>query len=643
MSLVFTNSNCVGCNRCISACSCLGANIATIGEDGKNRIDVDENRCIACGACFDACEHEAREFIDDTERFIQALKKGEKISIILAPAFKANYPKQYEMYLGMLKKLGVNHVISVSFGADITTWAYIKYITENRFYGGISQPCPAVVGYIEKYIPEILPKLMPVHSPMMCTAIYVKKYLGIKDKLAFISPCIAKKNEIDDDNNRGLMSYNVTFEHLVKYLTENPIKGATPYKDEIEYGLGSIYPMPGGLKENVYWLLGEDALVRQMEGEGHMYSYLEKNKMRIKDGKTPYLFIDALNCSGGCIYGTGIEEKNSHNEEIFEEIQRIKMSCKNNDKKSAWGRSLSPKKRLDALNKQFKNLNLKDFIRHYSDKSALCKVKEPTESEIQDVFHELRKDSVEKQTINCGCCGYANCREMASAIFNGFNNVNNCVHYTKDVAIKEKEENEALALEIRATTEQMEAQKVSLVSEINENFAHLYKEIDAITEVSERNSLQCVEISDAMTEMDSFITNLKDLLSSITVDLQKLSSNNSQVISIASQTNLLALNASIEAARAGDAGRGFAVVADEIKTLAENSRNAADDSNANNEGINSNVTILLEQIASLAETISGVNGKTQVLVESSEESKTSVGTMIAVVEKVKSKLEEMVK
>ena len=37
---------------------------------------------------------------------------------------------------------------SVSFGADITTWGYIKYITENNFYGGISQPCPAVVGYI---------------------------------------------------------------------------------------------------------------------------------------------------------------------------------------------------------------------------------------------------------------------------------------------------------------------------------------------------------------------------------------------------------------------------------------------------------------------------------------------------------------
>lgn len=46
---------------------------------------------------------------------------------------------------------------------------------------------------------------------------------------------------------------------------------------------------------------------------------------------------------------------------------------------------------------------------------------------------------------------------------------------------------------------------------------------------------------------------------------------------IAAQTNLLSLNASIEAARAGEAGRGFAVVADEIRTLADQSKEAANE------------------------------------------------------------------
>lgn len=641
MSLVFTNNNCVGCNRCISACSCLGANIATTNQAGNNRIEVDENRCIACGACFDVCEHKAREYNDDTGEFIEALKHGEKISILLAPAFKANYPQMYENYLGMLKKLGVNRIISVSFGADITTWAYIKYITENNFYGGISQPCPAVVGYIEKYVPEILPKLMPVHSPMMCSAVYVRKYLGVSDKLAFISPCIAKKNEIDDSNNRGLMSFNVTFDHLVKYLEKNPVKDYKPYTDEIEYGLGSIYPMPGGLKENVYWLLGEDALVRQMEGESHMYHYLEQNKLRIKENKTPYLFIDALNCSGGCIYGTGIEEKNSHNESIFEEIQKIKIASKNNSKKSAWGKKLTPEKRLAALNKQFADLKLDDFIRRYTDKSNSCKAKNPEASQIKRIFDEMLKDTPAKQTINCGCCGYSNCTEMAKAIYNGFNNIGNCVHYVRDLALIEKEENKQLAKEIQNTTEAMELQRSRLVSEINENFASLYKEIDFITAGSDENARQSVEISEAMTDIDTFISNLREMLSLINADLKKLSDNNGQVISIASQTNLLALNASIEAARAGESGRGFAVVAEEIKNLAENSKRTADDSNTNNVEINRNITKLLSDIEKLGETITGINNKTQSLAASSEESTASVNTMIQVVEGVKRKLEEM--
>ena len=189
-SLIYTNQKCVGCNRCISVCPVLTAN-AEHEENGKKSIQVNGKQCVACGACFDACEHDAREYEDDTERFFRDLRKGEKISILVAPAFLANYPTEYGRVLGGLKAMGAKRIINVSFGADITTWAYIKYITEHHFTGGISQPCPAIVRYIEKYIPELIPKLVPIHSPLMCAAI--EEVSECKGKTGVYQPMHCKK------------------------------------------------------------------------------------------------------------------------------------------------------------------------------------------------------------------------------------------------------------------------------------------------------------------------------------------------------------------------------------------------------------------------------------------------------------------
>ncbi|HBA96884.1 MAG TPA: transcriptional regulator, partial [Lachnospiraceae bacterium] len=100
---------------------------------------------------------------------------------------------------------------------------------------------------------------------------------------------------MEEPSNKGYIHYNVTFAHLMEYVKNNNIYGQL-CSDEIEYGLGSLYPAPGGLKENVYWFLGESVFIRQIEGEKHLYDFLKNNKDRIEKGRTPYLFIDALNC-----------------------------------------------------------------------------------------------------------------------------------------------------------------------------------------------------------------------------------------------------------------------------------------------------------------------------------------------------------
>jgi len=641
--LVRTNENCVGCNKCINVCSCTGATLAIESDDGKNIIEVDGSKCIGCGACFDACKHDAREYVDDTEAFFQALQRGEKISLLIAPAFLANYPREYERVLGGLKKLGVNRMISISFGADITTWAYLNYVKKHSFTGGISQPCPAVVSYIEKYIPELLPKLFPVQSPMMCGAIYAKKYMGLNDKLAFISPCISKKLEIESKRGQGLISYNVTFDHLMKYVREHNISGPSA-KDEIEYGLGSIYPTPGGLKENVYWFLGEDVFIRQVEGEKHMYHYLEKNKDRIAKGDMSYLFIDALNCSQGCLYGTATEPSKNASDDVLIEMMRIREESKNNKRFHTWSRKLSPAQRLRQLNKQFSKLNLDDFICSYTDLSQECEYAIPSSAELDAIYNDMDKTTASSRNIDCSCCGYDTCEQMAIAIHNGFNHKENCIHYIKGQVEIEKDTANELAAQVQAEKQTISDQQqiiLQTIANVNQEFQSVHTAVSEMVEGNNNSAVECTDISNSMMNITEFCRQLNDSMDQINDYIHELTSNNEEVVSIASQTNLLALNASIEAARAGEAGKGFVVVADEINHLASDSSETASKSNEIQEHVLRSVAQIIEDTKKLTETISEVNGRTQNLAAVTEEISASADTILESTEDVKASLEKL--
>ena len=52
-------------------------------------------------------------------------------------------------------------------------------------------------------------------------------------------------------------------------------------------------------------------------------------------------------------------------------------------------KKLTPEERLKYLNKQFEKLDLNDFLRKYTDKSAMCKFSVPNSRELDKIFVDM--------------------------------------------------------------------------------------------------------------------------------------------------------------------------------------------------------------------------------------------------------------
>jgi len=604
--MVFTNEKCVGCNKCIRSCPVLTANVASAGK-----ISVSEEMCIQCGACFDNCHHGARDFEDDTQKFLDGLRNGKEMSVIVAPAFIANYPKIYKKVYGYLKSLGVKHIYSVSFGADITTWAYISYLKETGKQGLISQPCPAIVNYIEKYQPELIPMLVPLHSPMLAEAVYLKKYQKVTEDLVFLSPCIAKRLEINDKNTGGYVKYNVTFKKLMEAI-ENKYQNAAEAEEESTYGLGARYPKPGGLKECVHFFCGPQTAVLQVEGEAEAYKFLKEYAER--KSNLPFM-VDILNCQKGCIRGTATDDSidDTDVELAINEMNKLVKNEKEKHSRNPWNSTLSLEKRWELFCEQFKALDIKDFTRNYTSKKV--DVKTPSARELDTIFNDMNKNTRESRCIDCSCCGYETCTDMATAIYNGTNFKENCIHYIKGLAEIERAEIE----EIHEKSMQEQARHNALLHEIIEQFDALNEGVTTLSEANTMIADDTTEITRVVAELSAECERIKESLGFFYEFVEVYKSSNDDIAGIANKTNLLSLNASIEAARAGENGKGFSVVAGEIRNLATSTKNLIEENNQQAEETVPRITASIEGIKALLNQIGAMGDRITSIAATTEE------------------------
>ena len=290
-------TKCVNCHKCIAVCP-----IKYCNDGSGETVKVINDMCLGCGACITACTHGARSYRDDLIEFMDALKRKEKIIAIVAPAIASNFPDQYLKINTLLKKMGVEAIFDVSFGAELTIKSYVDHIVNKKPKAVISQPCPAIVTYIQIYHPELLQHLCPADSPMMHTMKMVKEFYPqyAKHQMVIISPCVAKKREFEEV---GIGDYNVTIRSIKDLIDYNNINISK--FDETDYDnppaeRAVLFSTPGGLLRTAEREVPTIAQIsRKIEGIETIYPYLERLDEQITAGYAPVL-IDCLNCHAGC-------------------------------------------------------------------------------------------------------------------------------------------------------------------------------------------------------------------------------------------------------------------------------------------------------------------------------------------------------
>ena len=106
---------------------------------------------------------------------------------------------------------------------------------------------------MRKYHPELTDRIMPIVSPMVATALAVKKRYGQHVRCVFIGPCVAKKAEILDPEIVGVVDEVLTLVELERVLTARGIDPALAPPSDFDppyAGKARIYPVPGGMLES---------------------------------------------------------------------------------------------------------------------------------------------------------------------------------------------------------------------------------------------------------------------------------------------------------------------------------------------------------------------------------------------------------
>lgn len=399
-------SNCKDCYKCIKHCP---VNAISYSD---NRVCIDFDKCILDGTCVNVCPQKAKKVKTSLPELKEALKNGEKVIASIAPSFYAYYDfDKTGCILSFLKSQGIFRVEQTSQFAKINAIKHYEYMKITKL-PVISTACPVIVKLIENFYPDLINLLAPVDSPMVLHAKEIKENYP-DSKVVFIGPCLAKKNEADENG----IEYALSFNELEEWMNDENFSfdKVTPefFNDDYIYET-STYPLEGSLLT----LCGADKELSkdEMISLSGLEEIMEFLKYLRGKSNVQYKMIEMLACKNGCINGP--LKPSSYCEANYFEIEE-KFNKEIN---------MFEKKDQKILNINKYPLSRR-FANHYEEEVM------PTEEQIRATLRSMEKYTKEDE-INCGACGYKSCRDKAIAVIQGKAEKEMCIPYMKNRAEK---------------------------------------------------------------------------------------------------------------------------------------------------------------------------------------------------------------
>ena len=321
---VIDQVKCIKCGHCKNECPyhaiveydrpcSASCGVKAIGSDYLGRAEIDDSKCVACGNCIQECPFGAISDKSEIYQLIKTIKSGKKVYAIIAPSFAGHFgalttPEQ--VFAG-IRQLGIQEVIEVGLGADITTLneanEFIETVPEKEPFMGTSC-CYSWKLMVAKNFPEINDYISESSTPMVYSSHYIKK--NHPDcKVVFIGPCISKKLEALQEHVKDYVDFVITFEELMGMFVA---KGIEPSEIEVEGKIeqasvtGRGYAVGGGVAHAVEARIHEinpdqNVRIECAEGLADCVKLIKLAKVGLKNG----MLLEGMACNYGCIGGPG--------------------------------------------------------------------------------------------------------------------------------------------------------------------------------------------------------------------------------------------------------------------------------------------------------------------------------------------------